>query len=78
MSKPRGNPKWNTESRWHAYDNVPITPTEFEQLLRRLAITESEAAHSQKVREWVQRWHRTRFIPIAILEAFQINQDFME
>ena len=77
MSKKGKNHGWCEMARWHKYDNVPITETEFELLLRRLALTEDQAQHSQKVKDWVFRWHRSRYVPSKVLDAFQIDDQWI-
>lgn len=53
----------------------PITPCAFEELLRRLAITEADAAGNLAVREWCRRHWRRHFVPVKILQAFQLDTE---
>jgi len=53
----------------------PPIPTNFDLLLSRLGLTESEAARNETVRLWVRENSRTYFVPEKILKAIGVYSE---
>ena len=78
MSKPNG---WKAQSARNGKPPEPIiwTPSEWEELLRKLSLSESQAAQivtgfendhlAKLLRLWIRDHYQRRFIPEPILES---------
>jgi len=58
----------------HQLPSNPVE-TEFDKLLREAHISPADAASYRMVQDWVHRNHRSRYIPVSILEAFNIRPE---
>lgn len=73
-TKRRGNPNWGKmatpESRLLA-----DTPTAFERFVAECQIPEASWTRSARVREWVRKNWRQRYVPESLLEAMGLDGD---
>jgi hypothetical protein len=53
----------------------PPEPPEFERLLQRAGVKETEAAKNPQVRQWVKSFYRTKFVPEKILDEIGLVVD---
>ena len=49
--------------------------TEFEHVLRAAGVGIKDAAANEQVRQWVMHNHRSKFVPLKILEALGIKAE---
>ena len=73
MTKRRGNPNWGK-----SLDQIPLMPVSlsgWDLLLYRLKLRESEAAGHPLVRIYIQKHHRSRFVPEKVLENLGFGDD---
>lgn len=56
------------------YAPVKAEPTAFEQYLAQIGVSESEAARSKRVREWVERHRGNRYVPERLLEELKMRE----
>jgi hypothetical protein len=62
-----GNPNWGK-----ACGDIPHTPTSFEEMVRRLNLSEKEYRSSVPLKEWVQKHKDSKYVPQDLLEAWGI------
>jgi hypothetical protein len=55
--------------------SISSNETEFDRLLREANIPLNDAHHYRMVADWVRRYHRTKYVPLAILEKFNIREE---
>jgi hypothetical protein len=63
----KGNQYWGKPSI-----DIPTTPTSFEQMVRRLKLSEKEYRSSIPLREWAQKYKDSKYVPQDLLEAWGI------
>jgi hypothetical protein len=66
----KGNPNWGK-----ACGDIPNTPTSFEEMVRRLKLSEKEYRSSIPLKEWAQRNKDSKYVPLDLLEAWGIDVD---
>jgi hypothetical protein len=54
---------------------MPIIPTMWEEYLSSLGLQEECAPNDQRVRTWIRRHYKTRYVPEPILEAVGIKPE---
>jgi hypothetical protein len=52
---------------------IPITPTSFEEMVRRLKLSEKEYRSSIPLREWAQKHKDSKYVPQNLLDAWGIE-----
>jgi hypothetical protein len=61
------------DSNWgQAYGDAPITTTSFEEMVRRLELSEKEYRSSIPLRQWAQKHKDSKYVPQDLLEAWGI------
>ena len=53
--------------------DIPNTPTSFEEMVRRLKLTEKDYRSSLQLREWVEKHKDSKYVPQDLLEAWEIE-----
>ena len=76
MTKRRGNPNWGRTPD-HTTP-MPVSLCGWDLLLYSLKLSPSDALGNPRVREYVNKHHRNRFIPEKVLEHFQIDGSFFD
>jgi hypothetical protein len=66
----KGNPNWG-----EACGDIPNTPTSFEEMVRRLKLSEKEYRNSNPLKEWAQKNKNRKYVPLDLLEAWGIDVD---
>jgi len=74
LSKHKSGWRKAAERMGRVPEAMPIVPSQWEVLLSTLGISEEDAAHSRKVREWCHKYRGNRFIHEAILESFGMKE----
>jgi hypothetical protein len=64
----KGNPNWGK-----AGGDIPKTPTSFEEMVRRLKLSEKEYQTSIPLKEWAQKHKDSKYVPQDLLEAWGIT-----
>jgi hypothetical protein len=67
----KGNPNWGKPA-----GDVPNTPTSFDEMARRLKLTEKEYRSSLPLKEWAQKHKDSKYVPQDLLEAWGIEVKF--
>jgi hypothetical protein len=67
----KGNPNWGKP-----VGGVPNTPTSFDEMARRLKLTEKEYWGSVPLKEWAQKHKDSKYVPQDLLEAWGIEVKF--
>jgi hypothetical protein len=52
---------------------IPVTPTSFEEMVRRLKLSEKEYRSSIPLREWAQEHKDSKYVPQHLLDAWGIE-----
>ena len=61
-------------SNWgQPYGDTPITTTSFEEMVRRLKLSEKEYQSSIPLRQWAQKHKDSKYVPQDLLEAWGIE-----
>jgi hypothetical protein len=61
-------------SNWgKAGGDIPNTPTSFEEMVRRLKLSEKEYRSSIPLKEWAQKHKDSKYVPQDLLEAWGIE-----
>jgi hypothetical protein len=76
MTRRRGNPNWGRTL--DSYPPMPVSLSGWDLLLYSLNLREPEALKSPKVREYVVKYHRNRFVPTKVLEHFGMDGSFFD
>ena len=64
-------------SNWgQAYGDTPVTTTSFEEMVRRLKLSEKEYRSSIPLRKWAQKHKDSKYVPQHLLEAWGIEAKF--
>ena len=64
-------------SNWgQAYGDSPITTTSFEEMVRRLKLSENEYRSSIPLRQWAQKHKDSKYVPQDLLKAWGIVVKF--
>ena len=70
MAKKRGNPNWGKPD----LTNVPYTgSTSFEEVVKKLRLGPADYHRSAELREWVQRNKDQKYVPVDLLEAWDLT-----
>ena len=64
----KGNPNWGK-----AGGDIPNTPTSFEDMVRRLKLSEKEYQSSIPLKEWARKNKDSKYVPPDLLEAWGIE-----
>jgi hypothetical protein len=64
----KGNPNWGKSCV-----DIPHTPTSFEEVVRRLKLSEKEYRSSIPLKEWAQKHKDRKYVPQDLLEAWGIE-----
>lgn len=56
--------------------DIPNTPTSFDEMARRLKLTEKEYKSSVPLKEWAQKHKDSKYVPQDLLEAWGIEVKF--
>jgi hypothetical protein len=67
--KRRGG--WSAHVSWT--HDLPIVPSEFDLLLNRLHLTQTQLHTSVEFRSWLKQNYQRRFVPEAVLESFGLT-----
>ena len=61
-------------SNWgKAGGDIPNTPSSFEEMVRRLKLSEQEYRSSIPLKEWAQKHKDSKYVPQDLLEAWGIE-----
>jgi len=63
----KGNPNWGKTGL-----NIPATATSFDDMVRRLKLSEEEYLSSVPLKEWAQKHKDSKYIPQDLLKAWGI------
>jgi hypothetical protein len=63
----KGNPNWGK-----AGGDIPVTATSFDEMVRRLNLSEKEYRSSVPLREWAQKHKDSKYVPQDLLKAWGI------
>jgi len=66
----KGNPNWGKPC------DIRNTPTSFEEMVRRLKLSEKEYRSSIPLKEWAQKHKDSKYVPQDLLEAWGIVVKF--
>jgi hypothetical protein len=66
--RSKGNPNWGKLS-----GDIPNTPTSFEEMVRRLNLSEKEYRNSIPLKEWAKKHKDSKYVPQDLLEAWGIE-----
>jgi hypothetical protein len=67
----RGNPNWHKKT----VDSVLEKPTEFDDVVRELGLSESEYDHNPKLVKWIRANRNRRYVPEWLLTELGIEVD---
>ena len=54
--------------------DIPITPSSFEEMVRRLKLSESEYRGSTALKQWAQKHKDSKYVPQDLLDAWGIAE----
>ena len=66
--RSKGNPNWGK-----SYGDIPNMPTSFEEMVRRLKLSEKEYRNSIPLKEWAKKHKDSKYVPQDLLEAWGIE-----
>jgi hypothetical protein len=66
--RSKGNPNWGK-----AGANIPNTPTSFDEMVRRLKLSEQEYLSSIPLKKWAQQNKDSKYVPQELLEAWGLE-----
>jgi hypothetical protein len=69
--RKKGNPNWGK-----AGGDIPNTPTSFDEMVRRLKLSENEYCSSIPLKEWAQKHKDSRYVPQDLLKAWGMEAKF--
>jgi hypothetical protein len=64
----KGNPNWGKSC-----GDIPNAPTSFEEMVRRLKLSEKEYLNSIPLKEWAKKHKDSKYVPQDLLEAWGIE-----
>ena len=67
----RGNPKWGSP----VLKSIPVLPSEFEMVVRRLKLKPEHYATSDELRSWCVKNRNRCYVPEWLLEEWEIETD---
>jgi hypothetical protein len=67
-SRTKGNQNWGKAS-----GDIPNTPTSFDEMVRRLKLSEQEYRSSIPLKEWARKNKNSKYVPQDLLEAWGIE-----
>jgi hypothetical protein len=76
MTRRRGNPNWG-----RTLDHrppMPVSISGWDLLLYSLNLSQTEALTNPRVREYVVKHYRGRFVPEKVLEHFNLDGSFFD
>lgn len=76
MTCHRGNPNWGRSV--DQYPPLPVSLSGWDLLLYSLNLREPDALTNPRVREYALKHYRSRFIPVKVLEHFQLDTSFFD
>jgi hypothetical protein len=65
--RKKGNPNWGK-----AGGDIPNMPTSFEEMVRRLKLSEKDYRSSIPLKEWAQKYKDSKYVPQDLLEEWGI------
>jgi hypothetical protein len=65
--RKKGNPNWGKTNL-----DIPNMPTSFEEMVRRLKLSEEEYRSSIPLKEWAKKHKDSKYVPQDLLEAWGI------
>jgi hypothetical protein len=68
MLRSKGNPNWGKPSG----GIIPVTSTSFEEMVKRLKLSEKECRNSIPLKEWAKKHKDSKYVPQDLLEAWGI------
>jgi len=73
MAKKRGNPNWGKPE----VHSGPITPTSFEEVVKKLRLAPADYGTSLQLREWAQKNKDQKYVPDDLLKlwGFEVKGD---
>ncbi len=63
--RKKGNQNWGKPA-----ENIPHTPSSFEQMVRQLNLSEKEYRSSTPLKAWAQKHKDSKYVPQDLLEAW--------
>lgn len=63
----KGNSSWGKPG-----GEIPTTPTSFDEMVRRLKLSEKEYRSSVPLKEWAQKHKDSKYVPQDLLEEWGI------
>jgi hypothetical protein len=70
MTRRRGNPNWGRSL--DQYPPLPVSLSGWDLLLYSLNLSPAEALKNSRVREYVRRNYRQKFVPVSVLEELNL------
>jgi hypothetical protein len=67
----KSNPNWG-KAGGDIPIPIPITPSSFEEMVRRLKLSEKEYRSSTALKQWAQKHKDSKYVPQDLLEAWGI------
>ncbi len=73
MAKKRGNPNWGKPGA----HSGPLSPTSFEEVVRKLRLSPEDYEGSLTLKEWVRKHKDQKYIPDDLLKLwdFEVKGD---
>jgi hypothetical protein len=71
MAKRRGNPNWGKPDG--GLSTPIITTTSFEEIVKTLHLAPDQYVASAKLKEWARQNCKQRYIPEALLKAWNLD-----
>jgi hypothetical protein len=65
----KGNRSWGEPS-----EDIPNTPSSFEQIVQQLKLSETEYRGSTALKQWAQKYKDSKYVPQDLLEAWGIAE----
>ena len=72
MGKRRGNPNWG-KAQPAVAESIP--PTSFEEVVKKLRLRPVQYLDSQPLKDWVQKNMHRRYVPLDLLEAWNLEAE---
>jgi hypothetical protein len=64
MAKKRGNPNWGKPE----VHTAPVSPTSFEEIVKRLRLAPPDYGNSPELREWARKNKDQKYVPDDLLK----------
>ena len=73
MAKKRGNPNWGKPE----IHSAPVTPTSFEEVVKKLRLSPAEYEGSVQLKEWARKNKDQKYVPHELLQVwgFEVKGD---